>query len=90
MPIGKNIWFSFVGNNNGGTDYWSMNYDGSGKKRLTDFNNPKNRSFKGKVITSADISFSPDGKQLVAYLQTNILTQNGITDIIDLKEDWYK
>ncbi|MFZ1702612.1 MAG: hypothetical protein WAU71_17470 [Pyrinomonadaceae bacterium] len=90
-PVGdKIIWFTSVDNKNQGTDYWSMNYDGSGKKRLTDFNNPKNSTFKGKVITAADNSFSPDGKQLVAYLQTNIFTQEGMTVIIDLKDDWYK
>lgn len=90
-PIGnKIVWFNSVGNNNRGTDYWSMNYDGSGKKRITDFNNPKNLSYKGKVITAADLSFSPDGKKLVAYLQTNIFTQDGMTVIIDLIDEWYE
>lgn len=90
-PIGKKIvWFNSMGNRNRGTDYWSMNYDGSAKKRITDFNNPRNPSFKRKVITAADLSFSPDGKKLVAYLQTNIFTQDGMTVIIDLKDGWYR
>ena len=90
-PVGKKIiWFTSVGNKNRGTDYWSMNYDGSGKNRITDFNNPQSPSFKGKVITAADNSFSPDGKKIVAYLQTNIFTQDGMTVIIDLVDDWYK
>ena len=90
-PIGKKIvWFNSVGNKNRGTDYWMMNYDGSNKKRITDFNNPKNASFKGKVITSADLSFSPDGKRMAAYLQTNLLTQDGMMVIIDLKDGWYR
>jgi hypothetical protein len=90
-PVGhKIVWFNSVGNKNRGTDYWSMNYDGSGKKRLTDFNNPQNASFKNKVITAVDFSFSPDGTRLAAYLQKNILTQAGMTVVIDLKEGWYK
>ena len=90
-PLGnKIVWFNSMGNKNRGTDYWSMNYDGSAKKRITDFNNPKNSSYKGKVITSADLSFNPDGKKLVAYLQTNIFTQEGMTVVIDLKDNWYK
>ncbi|MFD0837288.1 hypothetical protein ACFQ0I_16025 [Mariniflexile aquimaris] len=90
-PIGnKIVWFTSVGNNNRGTDYWSMNYDGSGKKRITDFNNPKISSFKGKVITAADKSFSPDGKYMVAYLQTNLISQDGMTVLIELDDDWYK
>ena len=86
----KIVWFTSVGNKNRGTDYWSMNYDGSAKKRITDFNNPKNLSHQGKVITAADFSFSPDGKKMVAYLQTNIFTQAGMTVMIELKDGWYQ
>ena len=90
-PVGaKIVWFNSVGNKNRGTDYWMMNYDGTGKTRITDFNNPENASFKRKTITAADLSFSPDGTKMVAYLQTNLLTQNGMTVLIDLKGDWYK
>ena len=90
-PVGKKIvWFTSVGNLNRGTDYWSMNYDGTEKKRITDFNNPMNASYKNKVITSADISFNPDGTKLVAYLQTNLVTQEGMTVLIELEDGWYQ
>ena len=90
-PVGtKIVWFTSVWNNNRGTDYWSMNYDGSEKQRLTDFNNPRNASYQGKVITAADFSFSPDGKRLVAHLFTSLLAQKGMTVVIDLEDRWYE
>ena len=75
-------------NEHGGTDYWSMNSDASDKVRLTDFNNAALPSYKKKKIVAADASFSPDGNNLVAYLQVNLVTQEGVTVVIELKDDW--
>lgn len=87
-PNGKRIlWMTSADNQNNGTDYWSMDPDGKSKRRITDFNNPKLKSFKGKAITSADSSLSPDGKRLVAYLQINLATQAGMIVVIDFKTD---
>lgn len=40
------------------------------------------------MIVAADASFSPDGKHLVAYLQVNLLIQDGLTVLIELEDDW--
>ena len=88
-PSGMRIvWMSGMNNKRGGTDYWIMNTDGSDKVRLSDWNNPKLQSYRRKMIIAADASFSPTGKHLVAYLQTNLLTQDGVTILIELKKNW--
>ena len=67
-PDGKKIvWMSNKDNINRGTDYWIMNSDGSGKQRLTYFNKPGHSHYKGKKITTADFSWSPEGKRIAAY-----------------------
>lgn len=58
----------------------------SEKKRITDFTNPKITSFQGKVFTATELSFSPDGTRMVAYLQTNLLTHDGMTVFFDLQD----
>ena len=85
-PNGKKIVWMSGAHNKSGTDYWSMNPDGSGKVAITDWNNPKLPTWRNKMIVAADVSFSPDGKRMVAYLQTNLVSQNGVTVIIELKE----
>ena len=82
------VWMTGRDNLNGGTDYWSMNLDGSDKVRLTDFNNPDLPTYKNKSIVAADASLSPDGKFLIAYLQVNLVTQEGVTILIELEDDW--
>ena len=62
-----------------------MNPDGSDKLRLTDFNNPALPTFKNRSIVAADASFSPDGRFLIAYLQVNLVTQEGVTVLIESK-----
>ncbi len=88
-PSGNRIvWMTSQDNLNAGTDYWAMNPDGSDKGRLTDFNNPRLPTYKHKAIVAADASFSPDGKHLIAYLQVNLVTQEGVTVLIELDDDW--
>ena len=79
------LWMTSMRNTNRGTDYWVMNADGSAKSRLTDFNNARLPSYRRKLIVAADSSFSPDGSRLAAYLQTNLLTQEGPLVLIELK-----
>ncbi|MFC1586711.1 TolB family protein [Planctomycetota bacterium] len=54
------------------TDLWIMNRDGSGKQRLTHFNEPGHPEYlNGARIIVSDSTWSPDGKQLavtVAYI----------------------
>ena len=89
-PNGNKIVWMSGAQNKSGTDYWCMNPDGSGKVAITDWNNPSLPTWKNKMIVAADVSFSPDGKRMVAYLQTNLVTQTGVTVMIDLKDEWYK
>lgn len=50
-------------------DYWIMNADGTGKRRLTRFNDPNaGEHLPGRVVAS-DADWSPDGAEIVAYLQ---------------------
>ncbi len=88
-PSGKRIvWMSGKDNPNRGTDYWCMNPDGSDKIRLTDFGNATLPTYEGKMIVAADASMSPDGKCLAAYLQVNLVTQEGMTVLIQLEDEW--
>jgi Tol biopolymer transport system component len=50
-------------------DFWIMNADGSGKKRLTYFNQPGAPEYRPTFNIASDLSWSPDGKAFVAYLQ---------------------
>jgi Tol biopolymer transport system component len=50
------------------TDYWLMNVDGSGKERITYFNEPGTPEHIPGGVTAADVAWSPDGSQLLAYL----------------------
>lgn len=50
-----------------GTDYWSMNYDGSDKKRLTWFTDPVAPAYQNGAFVG-DNDASPDGMQEIAYL----------------------
>lgn len=47
-------------------DYWVMQADGSGKRRLTHFNGPEG----GPAVVLADFEFGPDGKTVVAKIGT--------------------
>ena len=48
-------------------DYWIMNDDGSGRQRLTRFNDPSAPEFRPGTV-AADFEFGPDGKTVVAKL----------------------
>jgi len=51
---------------------------------VTDFNNKELPSYRNKLVVAADASFNPSGTQLAAYLQANLLTQEGPLVIIEL------
>jgi len=51
------------------TDFWMMNADGSNKHRLTWFNQPGAPEYRPSRNIASDLSWSPDGKAIVAYLQ---------------------
>lgn len=51
-----------------GLDYWIMEPDGSNKRRLTYFNDPSALEYVPGKIGAADFDWSPDGRQIAAYL----------------------
>jgi Tol biopolymer transport system component len=52
------------------TDYWIMNIDGTNKKRLTYFNDPKSAyHMKAPRIIAADVSLQGDGRFMYGYIQ---------------------
>jgi len=51
------------------TDYWMMNADGSNKHRLTYFNQPGAPEYRPSLNIASDLSWSPDGKSVVALVQ---------------------
>ncbi|HET6990844.1 MAG TPA: hypothetical protein VFJ43_05945, partial [Bacteroidia bacterium] len=77
-PDSKHIlWMSNKDCKNHGTDWWLMNPDGTDKKRLTYFNDPKNPMFMGKAVWAGLVSFSPDGKKFIGGVQKSLITQEG-------------
>jgi tricorn protease-like protein len=67
-PDGRQIvWMTDAQNRRGGTDYWLMNADGSGKRRLTYFNQPGHPHYAGVKVIVADFSWRPDGTGFAAY-----------------------
>lgn len=86
-PSGKEIvWMTSKGNVKKGTDFWRMDINGNNKQRLTDFNNPQSPSYKNKLIITADASFSPDGKKLMAFVQDG-LSYEGALVLIELGDE---
>lgn len=71
-PIGNKLMFaSSFGNPNSSLadlqeDYWTMNYDGTDKKRMTWFQDPASAYYL-QGFTASDNDWSPDGTQSVAY-----------------------
>jgi Tol biopolymer transport system component len=51
------------------TDLWLMNTNGTGKRRLTYFNEPGRPEFQGERVIVADHTWHPAGNQVALYLQ---------------------
>jgi Tol biopolymer transport system component len=68
------------------TDYWLMDADGSNKRRLTYFNDPKHPEYIEGGVTCADSAWSPDGRRLAAYLITDV-RKGGSIVMLDLPQD---
>ncbi len=80
----KIVWMTSAGNTNRGTDLWMMNADGTGKIRLTNFNDSGSAGYTGQRMIAADSAWSPDGARIVAYVQTSLLKQTGMIVVITL------
>ncbi|MFO0891889.1 MAG: hypothetical protein U0790_22470 [Isosphaeraceae bacterium] len=84
-PDGKSIvWMTNRGSIRGGADWWIMRSDGSGKRRLTHFNQPGHEHDMGRAVWAGLGSFSPEGRRFVGDIQTNLLTQDATIRIVEL------
>jgi len=85
-PDGKRIvWVTGRGNGRGQLDMWMMNSDGTEKKKLTYFHEAARPEYIGHGIGPADSSWSPDGRQLIAYVITDRKEFAGSNYIIDIE-----
>jgi Tol biopolymer transport system component len=86
-PGGKYIvWGTNMGNKNKGMDYWVMNADGSNRQRLTYFNSKGSAEYEKTRLLAVDMSWSANGKFIVAYVQDGVLKDEGRICRIDFKE----
>jgi Tol biopolymer transport system component len=81
-PDGQVLWMSNADNPGRGTDWWTMNSDGSNPQRLSDFtDNPDTRGFGAKqvyatVVQTAD--WSPDRHYFYGDVETNLLNSDSV------------
>jgi Tol biopolymer transport system component len=81
----KIVWMSSTKSTEHGTDWWMMNPDGTGKTRLTYFNEPKISQYAGHAVWAGLGSFSPDGTRFIGGVQESLITQEGKIVMVTLK-----
>jgi Tol biopolymer transport system component len=81
-PDGQVLWMTNADNPSHGTDWWTMNSDGSHLQRLSDFNSKDNANAIGRkrvyatVVQTAD--WSPDSSYFFGDVETNLLTSDSV------------
>ena len=79
-PGGQVLWMTNADNPSRGTDWWTMNPDGSNPQRLSDFNtNGGTRGFGGKQVYATVVqtaNWSPDNRYYYGDVETNLLNSN--------------
>jgi Tol biopolymer transport system component len=79
---GQVLWMSSADNPSRGTDWWTMNPDGSNPQRLSDFNsNGDARGFGGKQVYATVVqtaNWSPDHSYFYGDVETNLLTSDSV------------
>lgn len=80
----KIVWMSSTNSGTGGTDWWMMNPDGSGKEQLTFFNEKNSPQYAGHAVWAGLGSFSPDGKRFIGGRQLSLITQEGEIMMVQL------
>ena len=82
-PDGSRIVFaSDRGNDPEFTDIWVMHADGSGKRRLTYFNEPGHAHDMGQAVWAGLASYSPDGTRFIGDIQLNLITQEATIKLV--------
>jgi Tol biopolymer transport system component len=88
-PDGEVLWMTNADNPSRGTDWWTMNPDGSDPQRLSDFNSAGDaRSFGTKqvyatVVQTAD--WSPDHRYFYGDVETNLLNSDSVILRVSLR-----
>ncbi|SPM29659.1 hypothetical protein AYK19_16825, partial [Mycobacterium terramassiliense] len=81
-PGGQIIWMTNADNLSRGTDWWTMNADGSNVQRLSDFNsNAEARGFGGKRVWATVVqtsNWSPDDRYFYGDVETNLLNSDSV------------
>lgn len=80
----KIVWMTNSNSTYGGTDWWMMNSDGTGKTRLTYMNEPKNVQSAGSAHWAGLGSFAPEGNRFIGGVQTSLITQEGKIVMVQL------
>jgi Tol biopolymer transport system component len=81
-PDGQVLWMSSADNPSRGTDWWTMNPDGSNPQRLSDFNSKGDaRGFGGKQVYATVVqtaNWSADNSYFYGDVETNLLTSDSV------------
>ena len=81
-PDGQVLWMSNADNPSHGTDWWTMNSDGSNPQRLSDFNAGDNAQALGHKPVYATVvqtaNWSPDSSYFFGDVETNLLTSDSV------------
>ncbi|BBZ46514.1 PD40 domain-containing protein [Mycobacterium parmense] len=81
-PDGHVLWMTNADNPSRGTDWWTMNPDGSNPQRLSDLNaDPDTRGFGGKQVWATVVqtaNWSPDNRFFYGDVETNLLNSDSV------------
>jgi Tol biopolymer transport system component len=81
-PDGQVLWMTNADNPSHGTDWWTMNADGSNPQRLSDFNTGDNGKAIGRKRVYATVvqtvNWSPDNSYFFGDVETNLLTSDSV------------
>jgi Tol biopolymer transport system component len=81
-PDGQVLWMSNAGNPGRGTDWWTMNPDGSDPQRLSDFSDRGDaRGFGGGQVWATVVQtgdWSPDRHYFYGDVETNLLNSDSV------------
>ncbi len=81
-PDGQVLWMSNTGNSSHGTDWWTMNADGSNPQRLSDFNAGDNAQAIGHKPVYATVvqtaNWSLDHSYFYGDVETNLLNSDSV------------
>ena len=81
-PDGQVLWMTNADNPSHGTDWWTMDSDGSHPQRLSDFNADDNAKVIGRKTVYATVvqtaNWSPDNSYFFGDVETNLLTSDSV------------